>query len=119
LVRTYAVGAVARFKDAAEPAAPALLDLWNDPDLMVRTWATNSFFQLPSYSRLKIMTESPDLSVGQADMYSKRFGMDTVSPTALKLLNHPDIRIRQMATNAFQRLRGSNVVNQTTELPSR
>lgn len=111
-VRSYAVCAIIRFSKAAEPAAPALLDLWNDPDNTVRQSATNAFYGLPSYSFLRSLGQWPiGMSQQQADMWITQYGPCYTELT--NLLNHPDPRIRQMATNAFQTLRGSNRVNQT------
>jgi hypothetical protein len=118
LVRSYAADAVGRFKEAAEPAAPALLDLWNDSDEWVRRSATNAFFALPSYYVLTHPTQPQGpagISQEQADMYERRYGIRSFSSAGTRLLDHPDIRIRQMATNAFRKLSGSNVVNQTSE----
>jgi HEAT repeat protein len=96
LVRSYAANSIGHFREAAEPAAPALLNLWNDPDMTVRLSATNAFYKLPSYVGLR----------DPVPYYSRQF---------TNLLHHPDIRIRQMATNAFQKLSDSNVVNQSSE----
>jgi hypothetical protein len=75
MVRAYAAGDVAQFKEAAEPAAPALLDLWDDPDQSVRQSATNAFFELPSYSVLRPSRPPPlGMSQEQADMYERRYG---------------------------------------------
>jgi len=115
-VRLSAATALAYFKDAPEIVGPALLDAWNDPDVSVRRAATNSFFQLPPYSRLSMAVQPPlGMSLEQADMYAKRYGTPPYSSVLARLLTDPDIRIREMATNAFRTLSGSNVVNQTSE----
>jgi HEAT repeat protein len=115
-VRAYAADAIGHFKSAAEPAAPALLDLWTDPDNTVRQAATNAFYELPSCSFLRNLGPWPiGMSQDQADMYARRYGITPYTPALTRLLEHPDIRIRQMATNAFRTLRGSNVVNQSSE----
>jgi HEAT repeats len=120
LVRSYAADAVGHFKAAAEPAAPALLDLWTDPDESVRQSATNAFFDLPSFFCLRILTQPPTVMSQQlADMFTTRYGINPLFPAATNLLHHPDIRIRQMATNAFRMVEGSNTLNQTTEILSR
>jgi HEAT repeat protein len=104
MVRAYAVYAVARFKEAAEPAALALLDLWNDPDKMVRQSATNAFFALPSYAILKTAAQVPnEMSQEQAEMYERRYGIKLLNRPLTNLLINPDVRIREMATNAFQK----------------
>jgi len=54
------------------------------------------------------------MSVEQEAMYFRRYGINPVPPPNA-LLSHPDIRIRQMATNAFRMVDGSNTLNQTTE----
>jgi len=118
-VRSYAAYAVGRFKAAAEPAASALLDMWNDPDQWVRRSATNAFFELPSFFCLSKLAEAPGwISRPPAAMFATRYGINPPYPTATKLLEHPDIRIRRMATNAFRMLQDSNLVNKTTENPS-
>jgi hypothetical protein len=120
LVRSYAANAACRFREAAEPAAPALLDLWTDPDVTVRQSATNAFYELPSYTFLRNVGPWPiGMSLEQADMYARRYGLPRYATALTKLLNHPDPRIRQMATNAFQTFQGSNVVNQSDETASR
>jgi HEAT repeat protein len=116
LVRSYAAEAVVRFREAAEPAAPALLDLWNDSDNIVRQTATNAFYDLPSYTFLRNLGPwPPGMSQEQVDIYARRYGLPRYTTALTKLLNHPDPRIRQMATNAFQTLQGSDVVDQTHE----
>jgi hypothetical protein len=97
-----------------------LLDLFNDPDEAVRVSATNAFFELPSYSVLRTLGPWPlGLSEEQAEMYERRYGIPSHKVAFAKLLNHPDIRIRDMATNAYRVGWGSNVVNETFENASR
>jgi HEAT repeat protein len=118
LVRSYAADAVGRFREAAEPAAPALLDLWDDPDNAVRQSATNAFYELPSYSFLRVLGPWPiGMSQEQADMWIRRYGLPR-STALTKLLDNPDPRIRQMATNAVQKLTIARDQNQTAENPS-
>lgn len=100
-VRNSAAGHITSFPRSAESAMPALLDLWNDPDESVRQSATNAFLELPSYSVFR------DLPVGmsqeQARMFEQRYGVPRPQLALTNLLNHPDIRVRQMATNAFRK----------------
>jgi hypothetical protein len=123
MVRAYAAYAIVRFNQAAEIAAPALLDLWNDPAESVRQAATNALYELPSYRALRNLGSSPigpiGLSEEQAEMYERRYGLPRPAPVLARLLDHPDIRIREMATNALQTVTISNVVNQTHENASR
>jgi HEAT repeat protein len=116
LVRCSAADALGRLRESAEPAAPALLDLWTDPDQSVRVSATNAFFELPFYSLLRQSRPAPwGMSQEQAEMYERRYGIRASSFAGSKLLDHSDIRIREMATNALRKLSGSNVVNQAAE----
>jgi hypothetical protein len=118
LVRSYAVSALCDFGRAAESAAPALLDLWDDPDQSVRQFATNAFFELSRYYVLKTDSQLPPtgMSREQAEMYERRYGIRISSSSGLtNLLDHPDPRIREMATNAFRKLSATNIVNQATE----
>jgi HEAT repeat protein len=113
-VRAYAASAVGHFRESAEPAAPALLDLWNDPDQSVRQFATNAFFELPRYSGMRSFAESiPGLSEPQLEMYEKRYGITTQKSALKRLFNDPDIRVRETTTNAYRMMRGSNFVDQT------
>jgi HEAT repeat protein len=105
------------FDRAAEPAVPTLLDAFTDSDLNVRVSATNALFRVPDYTvfeeaalseSIKAMVEKDS---GLAEMYSS----EHLLPRLTKLFNHRDVRIRQMATNTFRMLSGSNVVNQTHE----
>jgi len=114
LMRAYAASAIGHFRESAEPAAPALLDLWNDPDQTVRISATNAFFDLPRYSGMRSFTKSvPKLSEPQLEMYEKRYGITTQKSALKRLLNDPDIRVRETATNAYRMMRGSNFVDRT------
>jgi HEAT repeat protein len=105
-VRASAAESLGRLGQPAEPAASALLDLWLDPDFSVRRAATNAFLALPAYSALRAPTHNGwslgpvRMSAEQQAMYSRRYGINAVPPPN-PLLSHPDIRIRQMATNAF------------------
>lgn len=119
-VRSYAADAVGRFKAAAEPAAPALLDLWNDPDEWVRRSATNALFELPSYRGLQNQGSRPTgMSFEQAQIFERRYGLHVSTRTLPELLTNADIRIREIGTNVLRTLQGSNVVNQTHENASR
>jgi HEAT repeats len=108
-VRASAAESLGRLGQPAEPAASALLDLWSDPDFSVRRAATNAFLGLPGYSVLRVLVApvhngwSPGpirMSSEQEAMYFRRYGLPVPPPNPL--LSHPDIRIRQMATNAFR-----------------
>jgi hypothetical protein len=112
LVRSYAATALSHMGEAAEPAAPALLDLWNDPDEPVRQSATNAFFDLPSFS---VLTRPRGMSEEQEEMYRRRYGIQPSKPVLIKLLVHPDIRVRAMATNAFQKFKIPLAPNQTAQ----
>jgi hypothetical protein len=108
------------FPEFAELAVPALLDCWSDPDDSVRQVATNAIFRMPEFTILKQIDEldkngHSGLSLQAKMMWFERYGGGPPGPALARLLEHPDPRIRQMATNAFQTLRGSNVVNQTAE----
>lgn len=112
MVRARAADALDRFREAAEPAAPALLDLWEDPDKTVRQSATNAFFALPSYAILRTAAQVPNgpsrppplgMSQEQAEMYERRYGIRLLNRPLTNLLINPDVRIREMATNAFQK----------------
>ncbi len=113
-VRMYTACALGFFGEQAEPAVPALLDAWNDPDKSVRQFATNAFFQLPAYNVLKTEPQSQilerryGLTEEQVVMLENRYR--TRPPVVLphdvalsNLLSHPDIRVREMATNAFRK----------------
>jgi HEAT repeat protein len=106
LVRSYAVSAICNFGRAAESAAPALLDLWDDPDQSVRQFATNAFFEVTRYYALETFSQLPTgMSREQVEMYERRYGIRPFPSTGLtNLLDHPDPRIRAMATNAFRKL---------------
>jgi len=121
LVRCYAASAVGDFREAVGRAAPALLDLLDDPDEWVRRSATNAFFDVSRFFVLKTYSQLPDgMSLEQREMYERRYGIRTLSSSGLSnLLDHPDPRIREMATNAFRKASGSNIVNQTSENHSR
>jgi HEAT repeat protein len=105
-VRSYATTALGAFKVSAEPAVPALLDTWNDPEEDVRQAATNAFFALPAYAILRQADQltrlPPGMNVEQQALY-KRYWPD--SSALIRLLDHPDLRVREMATNAFLRFK--------------
>lgn len=107
-VRSSAAGALVYFRNAPEIVGPALLDLWTDPDPSVRRTATNSFFQLPPFSRLNIAQLPIGMAQEQADMLAKRYQTPPYSSVLARLMSDPDIRIREMATNVFQTLREPN-----------
>jgi len=93
-----------------------LLNAWNDPDESVRSAATNAVLKLPPYYHLStILRGTIGMSQEQMEILARRYEMPDFSSVMARLLTHPDIRIRQMATNAFRTLSGSNVVNQTSE----
>jgi HEAT repeat protein len=107
-VRTSAAAALVYFRNSPEIVGPALLDLWNDPDQSVRRAATNSFFQLPPFSRLNIAQLTIGMAQEQADMVAKRYQTLPYSSVLARLMSDPDIRIREMATNVFRKLREPN-----------
>jgi len=120
LVRSFAASAVGRFKQAAEPAAPALLDLWNDPDNSVRQYATNAFFELPAYSVLKHADALVPLPSGINEEQQALYKRFWPNPTALvPLLDHPDLRIREMATNVARKFKEAGGELPTAQLPRR
>jgi hypothetical protein len=120
LVRAYSANALGVIHDAPETIVPALLEAWNDPDKSVRSAATNAVLILPPYYHLStILRGTIGFSPQQMESLARRYEMPDFSFAMVNLLTHPDIRIRDMATNAFHRLKGSNVVNQTSENASR
>jgi HEAT repeat protein len=119
-VRLSTAEALSHFTQTADLVVPALLDARDDPDESVRSAATKTFFELPPYYHLASVIHWPmEMSQEQADWYARRYGTTPYSPGLTRLLAHPDIRIRQMATNVFRMLSGSNVVNQTSENANR
>jgi HEAT repeat protein len=104
-VRLNAAAALGYFRNAPDIVGPALLDAWQDPDPSVRRTATNAFFGLAPYSVL--------------DTRAKPYTAPADSSILTRLLDHPDIRIREMATKALRILSSSNAVNQTNENTSR
>jgi hypothetical protein len=120
LVRGTAAGGLGRLGAAAEPLAPALLDLWNDPDKRVRQTATNAFFQLPAYAVLRQADQLTPLPVGMNDEQTalyKKYWPD--SSALVRLLDHPDLRVREMATNAFRKFKEVSGENPTAQIPKR
>jgi hypothetical protein len=100
----------------AEPTVTALLEAWNDPDESVRREATNSIFELPRYFNLRSFLYGPiQMPQKNADYWARRLTTPPHSTVLTQLLDHSDIRIRQMTTNAFQWLGSSNAVNQTSQ----
>ena len=105
-VRLNAAAALGYFRNAPEIVGPALLDAFQDPDQSVRRAATNSFFGLAPYYVLNTVSEFPiQMSREQAYIYVKRYGAPANTSMLTRLLDHPDIRIREMATNTFRTLR--------------
>jgi HEAT repeats len=120
LVRAYSANALGSLRIEAEPTVTALLEAWNDPDESVRREATNSIFELPRYFYLRPFLHGPiETPQKNADYWERRLSAPPYSTVLTQLLDHSDIRIRQMATNAFQWLGVSNVVNQTSQNASR
>jgi HEAT repeat protein len=120
-VRRAAVSALDLLESAAEPAVPALLDAWNDPDYKMRLLATNAICDMPAYAVLRdINSLSGEEALSQSEKISFFRGVHgyTPGPRITPLLNHPDIRIREMATNASQKLSENNSQNQTSQAPA-
>lgn len=112
LVRSYAASAVGHFREAAEPAAPTLLELWNDPNSSVRQAATNALFELPTYAVLRTVAQWPmGMSDEQMLMYEQSYGLPLHTVEVTNLLNHPDARVRQIATTAFRMLVDRTMTN--------
>src|SRR5262249_15940639 len=121
-VRLNAVDALSHFKNAPDTVGPALLDAWVDPDYSVRRAATNSFFDLHTYSVLKTYPLLPSgLAQEQADLNSRhyRLKVNHYTPELTHLLTISDARIREMATNAFRMLRENNSQNSASDDSSR
>ncbi len=117
-VRRAAVSALDLLGDAAEPAVPALLDAWSDPDYKMRLFATNAVCDMTAYAVLRDMSTlsgKEALSESEKIDFFKETHKYTPGSQLEPLLNHSDVRIREMATNAFKKLQGSNGTNQTTE----
>jgi HEAT repeats len=121
LVRANCARTLGSLREATEPTVTALLGAWNDLDESVRREATNSIFELPSYYYLRPFLYWPPIEMPQknADYYASRLSTPPYSTALTQLLAHPDIRFRQMATNAFRMLSNSTVFNQTSQNASR
>jgi hypothetical protein len=120
-VRANCANTLGSLREGSEPTVIALLGAWNDPDESVRREATNSIFELNSYFYLRPFLYWPPVEMRKktADYFAKRLTTPPYSTALTQLLAHPDIRFRQMATNAFQWLGSSNIVNQTSQNASR
>jgi FPC/CPF motif-containing protein YcgG len=116
LVRKHAAVAIGNLREDAEPAVSSLLDLWNDPDDAVRQDSTNALYQIPAYTVLKDVTVLDSISTEPArTKWIQRYMTDTPGPQLTQLLQHRDTRIREMATNAVQKLRNSLDGNHAAE----
>jgi FOG: HEAT repeat len=112
-VRRHSATAIGNLREAAEPAVSSLLDLWNDPDVAVRWDATNALYQIPAYAVLKDVALLDNITTEPArTKWIQRWMTDTPAPELTQLFQHPDPRIRQMATNAVQKLRQNSSENQ-------
>lgn len=113
-VRSSCANALGDFGAKAEPAVCALLDALSDSDLFVRSAATNSLFRIPAYAIFRdlAMMEQYGIRPSAADIHYRGFFNYPPGPPLSRLMEHPDPRIRQMATNAFQKLRQNNSQNQ-------
>ena len=110
-VRRAVASALDLLENAAEPAVPALLDAWNDPDYKMRLLATNAICDMPAYAILRdINSLSGEEALSESEKISFFRGIHGYipGPKIAPLLNHYDPRIREMATNAFQKLRESS-----------
>jgi hypothetical protein len=117
LVRSYTARAISHLSEAAEPAASALLDLWNDPDQSVRQSATNAFFDLWAYA---VLRQADQLRIYPAGMNEEEQAFYKVSwPRLVRLLDHPDLRVREMATNALQKFKQASGEMPAAQTPSR
>jgi HEAT repeat protein len=114
LVRSYCAMSLALFGDKAEPAVPALLDAFSDPDFFVRSAATNALFRIPAYSVLRdlAMMERYGIRPSAADIHYRGFFKYQPSSPLAHLLEHRDPRIREMATNAFRELKENGARNE-------
>jgi hypothetical protein len=110
LVRKHAALALGNFGDDAEPAVPALLDACDDPDKIVRQSATNALFQIPAYAVLKDAAILDNVATEPArTKWIRAYFNDAPGPELARLFEHRDPRIREMATNAFQKLSAANL----------
>jgi len=114
-VRWSAVAALAYFKNAPEIVGPSLLDLWTDPDFSVRRTATNSFFQVPPYSRLNIAHLPIGMAQEQADMVANGYQTPPSWSVLASLMTHPDIRVREMATNVWRTFQENSPKNSVSD----
>lgn len=104
-VRRHAAMAIGSLRENAEPAVSSLLDLWNDPDDAVRWDATNALYQIPAYTVLEHVAILDNITTEPArTKWIQRYMTDTPAPQLTQLFEHRDPRIRQMATNAVQKL---------------
>ena len=104
-VRKHAAIAIGNLREDAEPAVSSLLDLWNDPDDSVRQNATNALYQIPPYTVLKDVAVLDSVSTEPArTKWIHRCINDTAAPPFTRVLQHHDPRIRELATNALQKL---------------
>jgi HEAT repeat protein len=122
-IRNCAAGNIAYFPDSAELVVPTLLDLWSDPDESVRRIATNTVFRMPPYTILEqvdLLDKNglSGLSMQAKMMWFERYGGGPPGPALARLLDHPDPRIREMATNAFRKLRDTSSGSQTAKTPN-
>jgi hypothetical protein len=111
-VRKHAAIAIGNLREDAEPAVSSLLDLWHDPDPAVRENATNALYQIPAYTVLKDVALVDNITTEPArTKWIQRYMTDSPAPQLTQLFQHPDPRIRQMATNAVQKLRDNSSQN--------
>jgi HEAT repeat protein len=119
-VRKHAATAVGNLREGAEPAVSSLLDLWHDPDDAVRQNATNALYQIPAYTVLKDVSLLDNITTEPArTKWIQQYMTDTPAPQLTQLFQHRDPRVREMATNAVQKLRNSLDGNQAAATPSR
>jgi hypothetical protein len=120
-VRRSDVNALDLLGDAAEPAVPALLDAWNDPDYKMRLLATNAICDMPAYTVLRdinSLTGREALPESEKISFFAEIHGYFPGPRLAPLLNHSDVRIREMATNAFQKLSENSSQNRTSQAPT-
>jgi HEAT repeat protein len=105
-VRKHAAIAIGNLREDGEPAVSSLLDLSNDPDDAVRQNATDALYQIPAYTVLKDVVVLDNITTEPARTeWIQRCINDTSAPQFTQLLQHPDPRIREMATNALHKLK--------------
>lgn len=118
-VRKFAAAGLGNFGDAAEPSVPALLDTWADPDDHVRQNATNALFQIPAYALFKDVAALDNITTEPArSKWIQQYLTDTPAAQSAQLFQHRDPRIREMATNAFHRLKDSLDADATAAAPT-